>query len=104
MAAELVLGPMLRHAGDDEATVWMETSAPGEVEILGRTTRTFTVAGHHYAILVIEDLDPGSATPYEVALDGATVWAPAEDWPYPASCIRTLTPDDEVDLAFGSCR
>jgi|tagenome__1003787_1003787.scaffolds.fasta_scaffold20963132_3 hypothetical protein len=104
MAAELVLGPMLRHAGDDEATVWMETSAPCEIEILGRTTRTFTVAGHHYAIVLLEDLEPGSATPYEVDLDGETVWPPREGWPYPASCIRTLEPDAELAVAFGSCR
>src|SRR4051794_30897732 len=104
MGAELLLGPMLRHAGETEATVWVETSAPAEVEILGRTTRTFTVAGHHYAILVFEDLEPGSSAPYEVALDGETVWPPADDWPYPASRIRTLEPGDALDVAFGSCR
>src|SRR4051794_19271889 len=104
MGAELLLGPMLRRAGETDATVWVETSGPAEVEILGRTSRTFTVAGHHYAIVVIEDLEPGSATPYSVALDGETVWPPADDWHYPASCIRTRTPGAALDLAFGSCR
>ena len=32
----LVLGPLLRYAGTESATFWVETSAPCEVEILGR--------------------------------------------------------------------
>ena len=45
---KLVLGPLLRHAGTDEATIWVQTSAPGTVEVrpAGRpaaTERTFTV-------------------------------------------------------------
>ena len=43
---ELVLGPLLRYAGTESATFWVETSAPCEVEILGRPARTFTVEGH----------------------------------------------------------
>ena len=104
MPPDLVLGPMLRHAGETEATVWVETSAPCEVEVLDRATRTFAIAGHHYAIVVIEDLEPGSSMPYEVTLDGETVWPPRDDWPYPESCIRTLEADATLDLAFGSCR
>ena len=34
--AELVLGPLLRYVGETEATVWVETDEPCEVEILGR--------------------------------------------------------------------
>ena len=65
----LVLGPLLRHAGEEEATVWVETDAPCTVEVLGHTARTFHVAGHHYALVVIRGLEPGRAVPYEVTLD-----------------------------------
>ena len=33
--ASLVLGPILRYVSETEATVWVETSAPCEVEVLG---------------------------------------------------------------------
>ena len=86
---ELVIGPMLRYASCTEATVWMETDGPCEVEILGRQARTFHVEGHHYALVVIEGLEPGSAEPYEVRLDGEPRWPP-EGSSLPPSCLRTL--------------
>ena len=55
---DLVLGPLLRYVGETEATVWVETDAPCEVEILGRREPTFTVEEHHYALVRIEDLEP----------------------------------------------
>jgi hypothetical protein len=67
---EIVLGPMLRYAGTESATFWVETSAPCEVEILGRRTSTFAIEGHHYALLLVDDLTPDSVTPYDVRLDG----------------------------------
>ena len=100
---DLVLGPLLRYVSDSEATVWVETDAPCEVQVLGRRTRTFTVAGHHYALVLIEGLDPGSTLPYEVALDGVARW-PRPDDPYPPCVIRTHTHDESLRLAFGSCR
>jgi hypothetical protein len=45
--ADLLLGPLLRYVSDSEATVWVETSDPCEVRILGRREPSFTVAGHH---------------------------------------------------------
>jgi hypothetical protein len=45
--ASLLLGPLQRYAGADDATFWVETDAPCEVEVLGARERTFTVAGHH---------------------------------------------------------
>lgn len=63
---ELVLGPILRHVGSNEATVWVETDRPCEVEVLGRKTATFEVEEHHFAIVVLEDLRPG-AHAYQVA-------------------------------------
>jgi PhoD-like phosphatase len=100
--AELVLGPLLRHTGLHDAVVWVETAAPCEVEVLGARSRTFCVGGHHFALVVVEGLEPGSATPYEVALDGRRVWPP-ENSKLPPSLIRTL-PGDETRIAFASCR
>lgn len=101
--ANLVLGPLLRYAGETEATVWVETDAPCEVEVLGRRTRTFAVEGHHYALLCLDGLEPGSSTEYEVALDGERRW-PEADSQYPPSLIRTPSADEGLSLAFGSCR
>ena len=58
--AELVVGPILRHVGEEDATVWVETDARCEVEVLGQTEPTFCVDGHHYALVCIEGLEPGS--------------------------------------------
>ena len=66
----LVLGPLLRHLGAHDATIWVETDAPCEVEILGHTERTWHVSGHHYALVHVTGLEPGTATEYEVRLDG----------------------------------
>jgi len=101
--SELVLGPLLRYVGEREATVWVETESAGEVAVLGHRARTFEVEGHHYALVRIDGLDPGTTTPYEVALDGDRVWPPANS-PYPPSVIRTLDPARPYRLLFGSCR
>ncbi|UGS35472.1 hypothetical protein DSM104329_01860 [Capillimicrobium parvum] len=101
--AELTLGPMLRHVGPTEATVWVETDTACEVEVLGHEARTFTVEGHHFAIVCLTGLEPGTTTPYEVALDGERRW-PAGESRFPPSVIRTPAEDDPLELAFGSCR
>lgn len=99
----LVLGPLLRYVGPTEATIWVETDAPCEVEVLGCSDRTFHVAGHHYALVHVTGLPEDACTPYEVHLDGERHWPPDDpDWP--ASVIRTLGPDSPVELLFGSCR
>ena len=99
----LRLGPLLRHVDPVSATVWVETDGPCEVDVLGRTARTFCVGSHHYALVLVEDLEPGSTTPYEVRLDGAQVWPP-EDSAFPPSRIRTPSSSSTFRLAFGSCR
>ena len=71
--------------------------------MLGRTARTFCVGGHHYALVVVEGLEPGSTTPYEVRLDGALAW-PEEGSPFPPSRIRTPGGPGPFRVAFGSCR
>ena len=71
---KLVLGPLLRYVAETEATVWVETSAPCEVEILGHREPTFRVEEHHYALVRIEGLEPASRYEYEVRLDGERAW------------------------------
>ncbi len=101
--SELVLGPLLRYVGEREATVWVETDSAAEVEILGHRARTFEVEGHHYALVRIDGLEPGTTNRYEVALAGDVVWPPANS-PYPPSVIRTLDRTRPYRLLFGSCR
>src|SRR3712207_8878300 len=104
----LLLGPLLRHVDPVSATVWVETDRPCEVEVLGRRARTFAVSGHHYALVVVEGLEPGSTTPYEVRLcvdggDGEQAW-PAASSAFPRSRNRTPGRPGPFTIAFGSCR
>jgi hypothetical protein len=99
----LVLGPMLRHAGETDATVWVETSARCTVGVLGHEAPTFEVCGHHYALVEIDGLAPGSATTYDVRLDGHLVWPP-EGYDYPTPRIRTVAGSRPFRLVWGSCR
>jgi phosphodiesterase/alkaline phosphatase D-like protein len=101
----LLLGPLLRHVDTRSATIWVETDGPCTVEAAGGSAHTFTVAGHHYALVVITGLEPGTNTPYEVTLDGDTVWPPA-DSTLPPSRIRTFPEggDPSFLMMFGSCR
>ena len=102
---QLVLGPLLRHVDETSATVWVETDAPCEVAVLGCSTRTFSVAGHHYALVICSDLEPGTTTPYAVELDGQQMW-PEAGSPLPAPTVRTRSDrsDEPLRLVFGSCR
>ncbi|MFE7772583.1 alkaline phosphatase D family protein [Streptomyces sp. NPDC057445] len=113
MAAGLRLGPLLRHIdweNGDRATVWVEADRPCTAEVrcgtagAGGSTRTFQIEGHHYALIPVTGLTPGTSTAYEVLLDGRRVW-PLEDSPFPESTIRTpAVPADGVRITFGSCR
>ena len=100
--AELLLGPLLRYAGTKSATFWVETSRACEVEVLGERGRTFSVEGHHYALLLVEDLEPGSVIEYDVRLDGRVVWPPEDGRPAPT--VHTRSGERRVRLVFGSCR
>jgi len=51
---ELVLGPLLRHVGEDSACVWVETQEAGTVRVgagahgeVSAEACTFGVHGHH---------------------------------------------------------
>src|SRR3954469_12442103 len=102
--ANLLLGPVLRYVSETEATIWVETDEPCEVEVLGSKAKTFGVETHHYGLVVIEDLEPGSFNEYEVSLDGERCW-PLQDSDLPPSVIRTMGREDHaLDICFGSCR
>ncbi len=99
----LVLGPLLRYVDETAVTIWVETDRECQVETLGRQARTFEVAGHHYALVVIDGLAPGTETEYQVTLNGTVCW-PEPDGPGRPSVLRTLDPGRPLRLAFGSCR
>jgi phosphodiesterase/alkaline phosphatase D-like protein len=110
--AGLLLGPLLRYVDEDTATVWVETDGPCDAEVrcdvltgAGGGARTWQVGGHHYALVTVVGLEPGSETPYRVLLDGEQVW-PLAASDFPPSTIRTLVPDGEgtLNVGFGSCR
>ncbi len=99
----LLLGPMLRHVGPTTATIWCETDRPCSVAVLGASAATFTVHGHHYALVAVRDLEPDSIVDYEVRLDGVRCW-PEDGTRFPPSSIRTLGRPGPVRILFGSCR
>ncbi|MEV8408230.1 alkaline phosphatase D family protein [Streptomyces niveus] len=113
----LRLGPLLRYVDGESAgtaTIWVETDRPCTAEVRCEggahgSSRTFLIAGHHYALIPVTGLTPGTTVAYEVLLDEVRVWPP-EDSPFPPSVIRTpaaATPDTgapELHVSFGSCR
>jgi hypothetical protein len=106
--ADLILGPLLRYVDATSATIWVETSAPGTVEVACQdgpmaSSRTFTAHQHHYALVVLEGLATGATYPYGLRLDGDQVW-PEPDSRFPPSVIRTPDPGQPLRVAFGSCR
>lgn len=98
---------MLRYADESSATVWVEIATDAEVSVHadGRVwqARTFAVHGHHYALVEVEGLADGSVLPYEVRVDGETVWPDAAST-LPASAIVTRAPHARLRMAWGSCR
>ncbi|QKJ18034.1 alkaline phosphatase D family protein [Microbacterium hominis] len=107
MGSPLLLGPMLRYVDETSAAIWLETRADClvNVRVEGRSwqARTFTVHGHHYALVEVDQLEPGSVSPYEVEVDGVPVW-PEQGSQFPASVIATRTPGQRQRIAYGSCR
>ena len=94
---------MLRYVGETAATIWVEADRACQVEILGHQGRTFEVSGHHYGLVVIEGLRPGTEREYQVALDGTVRW-PEPGSEFPPSVLRTVDPARPLRLSFGSCR
>ena len=103
----LVLGPLMRYVDETSAGIWVETAGAATVSVHAGDRswqhRTFTVHGHHYALVEVAGLEPGSITPYSVRIDDVQVWPPAGS-PFPPSVIATLSPGKPLRLAYGSCR
>lgn len=97
----VLVGPLLRFADAASVTVWVETDVPCTVEVLGRQAPTFTAAGHHYALVVLESLEPGLSQSYEVLLDGDAAW------PHPGgppAWLAIPAPGSPLRILAGSCR
>jgi hypothetical protein len=106
-ASSLVLGPMLRYVDETSAAIWVETRDTATVVVRGEnrewSARTFAVHGHHYALVHVDGLEPGSATAYSVLVNGVGVWPEATS-EFPASVISTRQTGRRLRLSFGSCR
>lgn len=104
---ELVLGPMMRYVDQTSASIWVETRDNARVTVAAGAgqweARTFAVHGHHYALVEVDGLEPGSVTPYTVAVNGVPVW-PEPGTGFLPPVIATLKPGKPLRLAFGSCR
>jgi len=104
--SSLALGPLLRHVNGDSATIWVETTHAATVTVVAgdhrASARTFAAHDHHYALVELFGLTPGTHTPYTVLVDDEVVW-PEPDSPYPPSVIPTLD-HKPLRMAFGSCR
>jgi PhoD-like phosphatase len=106
----LVLGPLLRYVDATSATVWVEVDGPGLVTVTAgehcATARPFAVHGHHYALVELTGLEPGTKTPYVVDVGDERVWPSSEPElaDFPPSVIPTLEPRKALRMAFGSCR
>src|SRR6478735_1092031 len=103
----LVLGPMVRYVDETSASVWVETQSAARVSIRagGRdwAARTFAVHGHHYALVELDGLEPGTVTPYTLDVNGTQVW-PDPSSGFPPSMIATLATGKPLRMAYGSCR
>lgn len=98
---------MIRYVDETSASVWVETLNASVVRLRagGKSweARTFAVHDHHYALVEVTALEPGTVSPYTLEIDGASVW-PAPDSGLPAPRIATLAPGKPLRLGFGSCR
>ena len=66
MTSPLVLGPMMRYVDQTTASIWVETRDAARVGVRAGgqswNARTFAVHGHHYALVEVAGLEPGSVT------------------------------------------
>lgn len=98
---------MLRHVDRHDATLWVETDRACTVTVhVGERSvsePTWSVHGHHYALVQVTGLPAGAVLPYRVELDDTQVW-PEATCDRPPSVVRTLGDHSRLRLAFGSCR
>lgn len=109
-SSPLIIGPLLRYTDAESAVIWVEVTAHAMVGVhVGDRTwnaRTFSAHGHHYALVDVDGLEPGSSYEYTLTVDDEHVWPPTsgKSADLPASVIHTLDPSRTLRFAFGSCR
>lgn len=105
--SNIVLGPMLRYVDETSATIWVEVANAGVVRVRSGqqewSAKTFAAHGHHFALVIVDGLQPGQQYEYSVQVNDVTAW-PLPDSPFGPSVIRTFNPSEPVAMAFGSCR
>lgn len=98
---------MMRYVDETSASIWVETRSDSRVTVRAGqqswAARTFAVHGHHYALVEADGMEPGSALPYTLDIDGEQVW-PAPESGFPPPVIATLKPGKPLRMAYGSCR
>ena len=103
----ILLGPMLRYIDTSRASIWVEVAQPATVSVRiedrSWSARTFAAHEHHFALVMLDGLHPGTRYEYRVEVDGHEVW-PLPDNTFGPSVIRTLCDEEEISMAFGSCR
>ena len=103
----LVLGPMMRYVDETSASVWVETRSAARVSIRAGDRHweagTFAVHGHHYALVELDGLEPGTVTPYFLDINGTQAW-PESGQEFPPSMVATLETGKPLRMAYGSCR
>lgn len=110
-APDILVGPVLRYRGEDgDASVFVETSRACRVAVravdggaVNAEMDTWSVHGHHYALVALEGLPDDRDVAYEVALDGVVAW-PLPDSINPPSVIPALPAGGDWRVTFGSCR
>ncbi|MFD4367750.1 alkaline phosphatase D family protein [Rhodococcus sp. NPDC058521] len=109
-SSSLIIGPLLRYTDETSAVIWVEVAARSTVAVhIGDRAwhaATFCAHGHHYALVDVDGLKPGSSYEYTLTVDDLEVWPPAsgDGADYPPSVIRTPDPSRGLRFAFGSCR
>ena len=95
---------MMRFVDETTASVWVETRDFSQVSVHagGRewTASTFAVHGHHYALVDLHGLEPGTVTPYSVEVDGSKVW-PEPEHGFPPPVVATLKPENRCGWPTG---
>ena len=91
------------------ATVWVETDAAAMVRVarrgpVGPRRGPSRAHGHHYALVDVDGLAPGSRRRTSWRSTAQQVWPEAPGFADPASVIPTLEPGKPLRMAFGSCR
>ena len=103
----LLLGPLLRHVGEHEATIWLETDAPASSRSGPVTRSPKTGRSGSPATTTRSSSWPAWSRarrrPTRSCSTAALAW-PLPESPFPASRIRTIDPGAPVRLLFGSCR